>query len=155
MVGSHSTGTPAMLTGRAVARPRAVSVIEATGESRPPGRIAGDRDLLSRALDALLDNAVRHGAPPVRLDIRREAEDRAGIGDAIAFDVSDGGAGLPARWEALAGRSPFQAGDDASRATGTGMSLLLASAIAVAHGGALRYERRAERTVFALVLPRR
>ncbi len=93
-----------------------------------------DATHLSRALDNLLDNAVRH-APEhglVRLSVRRNA---AG---ALAIEVEDNGPGVP---EALQGQlfEPFATG----RPDGTGLGLALAREVALAHGGDLHHRARA------------
>lgn len=86
------------------------------------------RGLATVALGNLVRNALRHGAPPVRVRVRG--------GDRVEFLVSDGGPGIPvAEREAVFDR--FVRGGRARRddAGGLGLGLALARAIARAHGG--------------------
>jgi nitrogen-specific signal transduction histidine kinase len=66
----------------------------------------------------------------------------------VAFTVTDGGPGVPP--EILPRLfTPFASG----REGGTGLGLSNTRAIARAHGGDVRYERREGRTVFVLSIP--
>ncbi len=88
----------------------------------------GDRALLARVLHNLLENAVRHGAPPLALTIE------AGEGEAV-FRVLDRGPG-PGEGAARL-FDPFVRGDASrTRATGgVGLGLTLCKRIVEAHGG--------------------
>jgi signal transduction histidine kinase len=87
--------------------------------------VCGDRRLLRRALRNLLENARRHGKPPVRVTLRRE-------GALAVLDVVDAGAGIP---EAERERvfTPFHRLGDS--ATGAGLGLALVRQIARLHDG--------------------
>jgi len=87
-----------------------------------------DAERLAQALDNLLDNAVRHGEPPVRLV--GEADDQA-----VRIRVTDAGRGLPAR---LVPRL-FERFAIAGPSGGTGLGLYLVHQIAGAHGGRVEY----------------
>ena len=50
--------------------------------------VRGDRRLLRRLIRNLIDNAERHGAPPVQRAVRRDY-------DTAVLEVTDGGAGIP------------------------------------------------------------
>jgi signal transduction histidine kinase len=94
--------------------------VEAEGASM---RVRGDARLLRRMIRNLLENAKRHGAPPVTLTVR---------GDRLS--VCDAGAGVP-----VADRErvfePFYRG-----ARGSGLGLSIVRQIARRHGGDVRCE---------------
>lgn len=107
-----------------------------------------DPALLRRALDALLDNAVRHSPPggQVRLTARR-------VGAMLRITVADSGAGVPPE---LRGSlfEPFVTG----RADGTGLGLAIARELVEAQGGRLALARAggeaaAQGAVFAMEFP--
>lgn len=106
-------------------------------------RWQADPDQLDEAVDALLDNARKHGGPGVVLTL--------GVaGGAARISVTDDGPGVPAadrervfgRFQRVEGR----AGDPG----GTGLGLWAAAEVARAHGGALTLEGPA---CFVLTLP--
>lgn len=91
--------------------------------------IYGDPDRLRQALDNLIDNAFRHGAPPVTVQAWHDSH-------TVTIAVRDHGPGLP---EAV-GSAVFErfrrADDTRSRDSGgTGLGLAIVAAIARAHGG--------------------
>jgi PAS domain S-box-containing protein len=94
----------------------------------PDLTVEGDRDRLAQVLENLVGNAVRHGAPPVRIS----AESADG---SVVVRISDNGRGVP---EELRSRlfDRFASG----RAGGTGLGLYIARQLARAHGGDTRYE---------------
>jgi signal transduction histidine kinase len=106
--------------------------------------INGDARLLRRMVRNLLENAKRHGKPPVSVFLRRD-------GQWAVFDVVDSGPGIP---EAERERvfTPFhRLGDDAQ---GTGLGLSLVRQIARMHGGDVRVAPRPEApSCFSLTLP--
>jgi signal transduction histidine kinase len=124
---------------------RAVAAEEAR-RVRPPGRgpddgrdvtvtadgsalVSGDADALGRAIRVLLDNAFRHGRPPVGITIARSDGH-------IRLHVRDAGPGLPAGSE---GRlfERFYRADPARSGEGTGLGLSIARTIAESHGGTI------------------
>jgi PAS domain S-box-containing protein len=112
----------------------------------PTVTIHADPDRVSQALENLLTNALRHGAPPVHLDTRT-------VPGAIDICVSDSGEGVapeirPRLFERFA---------TGPRRGGTGLGLYIVRELAVAHGGDAFYERDAGVDgpgTFVLRLPR-
>ncbi len=89
--------------------------------------------LLERLLANLVDNAMRHGRPPVLLRLSAEG------GDAV-LDVEDHGPGIAP--EAQARLTQAFARGDASRGTaGTGLGLAIVQQIVRRMGGTLSFER--------------
>jgi signal transduction histidine kinase len=104
--------------------------------------VRGDARLLRRVLRNLLENAKRHGAPPVRAELRRN-------GAQAVFEVIDAGPGVP---EAERERvfAPFHR----LGADGTGLGLSLVRQIARLHGGdAVVAPRTGAPGCFRVVLP--
>ena len=100
-----------------------------------------------RALSNLVDNALRHGRPPVRLRIHD-------LGSALAVEVSDAGPGIsPAdRGRAVA---PFAQLDPARGGAGVGLGLAIAERFARTSGGRLELDEAAGGGLLArLVLPK-
>ena len=97
---------------------------------------------LDRILSNLLQNAVRHGEPPIVL----MAEQRD---THLRISVSDHGEGVP---DELRPRlfERFGRGD---AAPGNGLGLAIARAYAQAHGGELVYHHREGAPRFELVVP--
>jgi signal transduction histidine kinase len=115
-----------------------------------PGMLVADAEQLRIALDALLENAVKHTEPGEAVELRARAT-AAGV----AIEVTDSGPGIP---EAALGRifERFGRADSArNRAVGgVGLGLSIADAIARAHGGSCSVETGEHGSTFALVLPR-
>jgi signal transduction histidine kinase len=91
-----------------------------------PVAVTGNRPLLQRMVRNLLDNAERHGAPPVEVDVRLQ-------GDNAVVSIADHGAGV-----GIGDRehifTPFYR--TAGRtAAGAGLGLALVRQIARQHGG--------------------
>jgi signal transduction histidine kinase len=102
--------------------------VEAQGESFI---VRGDPRLLRRMIRNLLDNARRHGAPPIELSIKRGE-----------IRLCDGGAGVPpAERERVF--EPFYS------KKGVGLGLTLVRQIARRHGG----DARCEGSCFYVTLP--
>jgi signal transduction histidine kinase len=106
--------------------------------------VRGDARLLRRLIRNLLENAKRHGTPPVRVRVARD-------GTLAVFEVMDAGPGVP---EAERERvfAPFhRLGADA---TGAGLGLSLVRQIARLHGGdAILAPRTEAPSCFRVTLP--
>ena len=117
--------------------------------------IGADRERLGLAVDALLENAVRHTTDG---DMIQLSVVEAGPGLPVRMIVADTGAGiLPTELAHIFDRfrtgSPVS-GSQAARTKGTGLGLALVRAVAHAHGGDVRV-RSTPRvgSEFELVLP--
>jgi signal transduction histidine kinase len=91
----------------------------------------------------LLENAKRHGAPPIEVSVSLTAE-------SVELAVCDGGAGIP---EAERERM-FEPFHRAGAGRGTGLGLALVQQIARRHGGDARCAPQSGRgSCFIVVLP--
>jgi signal transduction histidine kinase len=113
---------------RFLARP---NLPELEGE---PVSLRGDGRLLRRMIRTLLENARRHGAPPIRVRVGR-------AGDGMEVRVCDPGPGVPAS-EREAVFRPFYRFAGAAEGAGAGLGLALVRQIARRHGGDARCEGR-------------
>ncbi len=87
----------------------------------------GDPTLLRRMVRNLIENAERHGTPPIDVQVIRE-------GNKATIVVSDHGRGIPADARERI-FSPFFRLAQGERTTGTGLGLSLVRQIARQHGG--------------------
>ncbi len=90
--------------------------------------ISGDRELLVQMIANLIDNALRHTPPGVRIEV---AGERTPAG--LALTVADDGPGVAAG-EMIAIFQRFHRAGDPARAPGNGLGLALVAAIADLHG---------------------
>lgn len=117
----------------------------ATLEGRPV-TARGDPRLLRRMIRNLLENARRHGAPPIDVRVRD-------TGGSVELAVCDHGPGIPDAEREDAFR-PFRrvGGPDAGH--GAGLGLALVRQIARRHGGEARYLGRVHgASCFTVTLP--
>lgn len=102
---------------------------ELHGES---ASLRGDPRLLRRLLRNLLENARRHGKPPIRVTVSRNDSD-------IEIVVRDDGPGVPAdQYDRMF--VPFYRNARGAEARGAGLGLSLVRQIARRHGGDARCE---------------
>ena len=92
--------------------------------------VLADRERLGLALDALLENAVRHTGDN---DVIRLSVIQGRRGGPVRIVVADGGSGIAADQQHLI-FDRFRTGDDV-QSRGTGLGLPLVRAVARAHGG--------------------
>jgi signal transduction histidine kinase len=113
------------------------------------GTLSADPHAVRAALDALIENAVKHTGPsdPIELRARRE-------GGAAVIEVSDGGSGIPR--DGLDRIFERFARADTSRtrsAGGVGLGLAIVAAIAHSHGGSCEVTSSPAGSTFSLTLP--
>ena len=107
--------------------------------------VRGNSRLLRRMIRNLLENARRHGAPPIEVSVTR-------AGGRVALSVCDHGSGIPdAERERVF--EPFRRYPGAAETTGAGLGLALVRQIARRHGGEARCVARAAATCFVVDLP--
>jgi signal transduction histidine kinase len=115
----------------------------------PSGTIRIDSEALRAALDALIENAVKHTEPDEAVELSAVA-----LGDDLVIEVADGGIGVPPdAIDRIFDR--FARGDDARTrsAGGAGLGLSIVKAVAQAHGGEATVSARDKGTSFFLRLP--
>ncbi|MDQ1544588.1 MAG: two-component system, OmpR family, sensor kinase [Actinomycetota bacterium] len=115
----------------------------------PHARLDADPDALRIALDALIENAVKHTTTVDEIEVRARLE-----GDVVVIEVADGGAGiaedaLEGVFERFARAEP--AGRDPGH--GVGLGLAIVDAIMKSHGGSCTVQSTASGSTFALSLP--
>jgi len=92
-----------------------------------PALVSGDSRLLRRMIRNLLENARRHGAPPIDIEVSVHA-------GTVTLAITDHGPGIPdAEREKIF--EPFYRIPGRSTAAGTGLGLSLVRQIARRHGG--------------------
>ncbi len=109
-----------------------------------------DPDRLQLALDAIVENAVKHTGPQdvISFALRRS-------GDRIAISVSDTGDGIPPEdLQRIFERFSRSAPDPSSPRRGSGLGLSIAKAVVEAHGGTIDVRSEPGRgSVFRITLP--
>jgi signal transduction histidine kinase len=114
----------------------------------PAGRIMVDPDAISAALDALIENAVKHTSPSGAITVTARIDGR----DALVIEVTDEGSGIPPdALEHVFER--FACAEPILGPHGNGLGLAIVDAVARAHGGACTVESSPAGSTFALRLP--
>jgi two-component system, OmpR family, sensor histidine kinase RstB len=109
-----------------------------------PISLCGDPRLLRRLVRNLLENAERHGRPPVRVELRRD-------GGTAVLCVIDAGCGVPPAQREQVFLPFFQLEGDRK---GTGLGLSLVRQIARLHGGdAVAASRPDAPSCFVITIP--
>ena len=109
--------------------------------------VRGDPRLLRRMIRNLLENARRHGAPPVDVRVGQ-------TGGAVELTVCDQGSGIPDADREDVFR-PFRRFAGAEASAGAGLGLALVRQIARRHGGEARHLGRVQAgSCFVVSLPR-
>jgi signal transduction histidine kinase len=106
--------------------------------------VRGDPRLLRRIIRNLIENALRHGKPPVDVTV-------LGAGESVILRVTDHGNGVPEQDRDRIFEPFFRKSVQSSSDSGTGLGLALVRQIARLHAGDVRLE--AEST-FAVTLPK-
>lgn len=106
-----------------------------------PGSVRTDRTRLSLIVTNLVANALRHGAPPVRVSVRSE-------GDQLEIEVGDRGPGVPPEHQHRIFDRFYKSGTDRARSVSSGLGLAIVRENARLLGGDATYRRRGDETVF-------
>ncbi|MDK1373529.1 MULTISPECIES: ATP-binding protein [unclassified Sinorhizobium] len=95
--------------------------------------VTGDARLLGRLVRNLMQNALRHGGPPVTATV-------AQLGSEVELSVRDHGPGIPDSERTRVFEPFYRPSGRGEAAGGWGLGLALVRQIADRHGGAVRYE---------------
>jgi two-component system, sensor histidine kinase and response regulator len=116
-----------------------------------PVELEVDRDMLTRLLANLLDNAARHAPSGSSISLEVQTE-----GSAVELRVSDAGPSIPQAERSKLFESYLQGSDNAPRVRARrGLGLSSSRAVAEAHGGRIWVEDNpAEGATFCVRLPR-
>ena len=122
---------------RWLAEERPVNVETEIADDLP--NVTGDAAALTRAVQNLVSNAIRHGGDGGVVRVHAARDD-----DGVAITVEDEGRGIAAR-EIPHLFEPFYRGQDSASTRGSGLGLTIVEQIAKAHGGRVTVARRRER----------
>lgn len=96
-------------------------------------RVSGNAQLLERAIDNVLGNAVKFATPGTSVQLTLDRVD----GHQVELTVRDHGPGVPAAELAMLFR-PFFRGSNAAHADGLGLGLGIVQRVVQVHGGSVR-----------------
>jgi len=123
----------------------AVDVSDVSG-----AQVLGDRAQLARVVRNLLDNALRHGRPPVKIVLREVP------GDVAILRISDDGDGVPTELRERVFERFAQVDEARTPTRSTGLGLAIARELVVAHGGTVAIDAaHSPGTCFEVRLPLR
>lgn len=108
--------------------------------------VKGDPRLLRRLIRNLIENAERHGKPPIEIEVAAEA-------GAARLTVTDHGQGVPESERARIFEPFFRASAAGEARPGAGLGLALVRQIARRHKGDAAIEATASGTAFVVRLP--
>jgi two-component system sensor histidine kinase MtrB len=111
-------------------------------------RVNADPRRLGSILSNLIDNALKHGSPPI--SVRSMTRDGA-----VVISVTDHGPGIPADDLPYIFDRFYKGDPSRSRSRGSGLGLAIAMENARLHEGTIEVHSDPGETVFALVLPTR
>ena len=117
-----------------VAEEGARAGVTVTGEAV---MVKGDARLIGRLVRNLMQNALRHGAPPVEAEIRRN-------GDTVELAVRDHGPGIAEAERERVFEAFYRPSGRSEQAGGWGLGLALVRQIAQHHGANVRQETPAD-----------
>ena len=113
------------------------------------GTLRADPDALRVALDALVENAVKHTLPADVIEVGSRA-----VGGKVAIDVTDEGCGVrPEVRGEIFQRFARADSDCGGPEDGLGLGLAIVDAIAKAHGGQCTLDASGAGSTFTLLLP--
>ncbi|SEL58260.1 two-component system, OmpR family, osmolarity sensor histidine kinase EnvZ [Roseateles sp. YR242] len=105
-----------------------------------------NRLLVERLITNLVENALKHGRPPVRVTLTGATH------ESMRMEVEDAGDGLdPHQLEAL--QEAFRRGDSARTQAGSGLGLAIVRQVVERLGGVLSFEREASRQRVVVTWP--
>jgi signal transduction histidine kinase len=114
------------------------------------GTLSADPDALRIALDALLENAVKHTEPADAITVSCQP-----VGAGLVIEVADEGPGIPPEaLERIFDRFARAVTARSRAHGGVGLGLAIVDAIARAHGGSCRAANTSAGAVFSLSFPR-
>ena len=130
---------------RLLASNTGVELVADVRANLPP--VKGDDQALTRAVENLIVNAIRHGAAGkwVGVEVRQEKKK-------IAIAVADRGPGL-AEGDLAHVFEPFYRSRDSEQVPGAGLGLAIVKQVAIDHGGTITVENRRPGALFTLCLP--